>query len=142
MSSQNTLDYISSLNELDRLTYILDHFDAIINGEFIEFLKGQLDFAKKESDGAGYFNKVFEAEDQQLLNRMQNEMKHQAYQVKKVWNSVLAVSSGLLDIDSFDDLSQVSAEKEKKVPVTSGAAEFCVSCGLPAEAEASCSSCS
>jgi len=140
MSSQYTLDYISSLDELDRLTYILDHFDSIMTGEFIEFLKGQLDFAKKESDGAGYFNKVFEAEDEQVLMAMQYEMKLQAVKVEQVWNSVLTVSSGLLDIDSFDDLSQVSIEKEKKV-FQKKDAEDCISCGLPAEAESSCASC-
>ena len=115
MSSQFTLDYISSLDELDRLTYILDHFDSIMDGEFIEFLKGQLDFAKKEANGAGYFNKVFEAEDVRVLNAMKKEMKFQAVKIQKVWSSVLTVSSGLLDINSFDNLSRVSMFKEKKM---------------------------
>ena len=141
MSSQFTLDYISSLDELDRLTYILDHFDSIMDGEFIEFLKGQLDFAKKEANGAGYFNKVFEAEDVRVLNAMKKEMKFQAVKIQKVWSSVLTVSSGLLDINSFDNLSRVSMFKEKKMFDENGL-DDCISCGLPAEAEASCSSCS
>ncbi len=117
MSSQTTLDYLCKLDELERITYILDHFDSILNGEFIEFLKGQLEFAKKEQEGAGYFNKVFESEDTQVLNAMKKEMKLQAGKVRKVWNSVITVSSGLLDIDRFDNLSRISTIEEKNPSV-------------------------
>ncbi|NOX86893.1 MAG: hypothetical protein GXO86_13170 [Chlorobi bacterium] len=140
MSSQTTLDYLSDLDELDRLTYILDHFDSILNGEFIEFLKGQLEFAKKEQDGAGYFIKVFESEDIQVLNIMQKEMKQQADKAINVWNSVITVSSGLLDIDRFDDLSRISTFQQKKVLFKSGDID-CVTCGLPAEVEEQCTKC-
>ena len=108
MNSQRALDFLSSVDELDRITFILDHFDTIISCEFIEFLKGQLEFAEKELNGAGYFSKVFEEEDAVLLSIMQKEMKIQAYKTRKVWNSVLTVSSGLLDIDQFDILSDLN----------------------------------
>lgn len=115
MNSQKALDFLSSVDELDRITFILDHFDTIISCEFIEFLKGQLEFAEKELNGAGYFSKVFEEEDAVLLTIMQKEMKIQANKTRKVWNSVLTVSSGLLDIDQFDILSDINSFEKPEI---------------------------
>lgn len=141
MGSQTTLDYLVSINEHDRLTYILDNFDSLINSHFIEFLKGQIEFSVKELDGAGHFNKVSDREDTGILNAMKAEMKDQAKNSRTVWNSLLKVSSALLDKEQFGEVSSINKAIDLSL---SGKHQdmACRICNIPAEGESLCDDCS
>jgi len=141
MGSQTTLDYLGSISEHDRLTYILDHFDSLINSHFIEFIKGQIEFSEKELNGAGHFNKVFEKEDPSILHTMQNEMKSQAKNSRRVWNSLLKVSSELLDKEQYGKVSSINKFLDLSL---SGKHQdmACHICNVPAEGESLCDNCS
>lgn len=140
MNYYELLDYLGFQNEEDRLVEIEKNSDIIYSDEFIELLKGQLQFAAKEMAGSGYFEKVFDDENSETLYNIQSEFRAQHKRNKKVWDSMLKIDKTFnfrkndRNAPSHPEAGQFAEENIFNY-------DYCIKCGLSGASTALCDLC-
>lgn len=140
MDYYELLDYLGSLSEEDRLVEIEKYAEIIYSDEFIDLIKGQLQFAAKEMAGSGYFNKIFVGENDKMLSSLQSDYREKDKKNKKVWHSMINIDKGFnfRNIDQ-NSLSQQSTNQDDDENIFNY--DFCLKCGLPGGSTALCDKC-
>ena len=140
MDCNELLDYLGTLNEGDRLVEIEKNADLVYSDEFINLIKGQLQFAAKELAGAGYFDKIHSAEDEDTLRNVQNELREQNKRNEKVWLSMINLNKGFNFRNYFENsekLYQVNSADEENIFDY----DYCIKCGLSGGSDTLCGQC-
>jgi hypothetical protein len=140
MDISELLDYLGTLDEEDRLVEIEKNADIVYSDEFINLIKGQLQFAAKELAGAGYFDKIHPKEDTETLQTLQSELREQNKLNEKVWLSMINLNKGFNFRNYFEDAEKLfqvnSADEENLFDY-----DYCIKCGLAGGSDTLCGQC-
>lgn len=140
MNYQKLLEYLGKLNEGDRLIEIERMAEDVFSDEFISLIKGQLQFAAKELAGAGYFEKVYAEEHEEMLQDIQTSIREEFKKNKKTWSSMIRINNGF----KFRD---PDPEKPYQHRVNHADEEnlfdydYCIKCGLKGASTRLCNKC-
>lgn len=140
MDHTELLEYLGSLNEGDRLVEIEKNAEIIYSDDFINLIKGQLQFAAKELSGAGYFDKIHPDEDTDTLKSLQKDVREQNKRNEKVWLSMINLNRGFNFRNYFehtDKIHQVNSADEENIFDY----DYCIKCGLSGGSEILCGNC-
>ena len=140
MNLHELLDYLGTLNEEDRLIEIESVADLVYSDKFISLIKGQLQFAAKEMAGAGYFDKVYNGENSEILKKIQSEFREQSTKYRRVWISMIKLNKGFgfrnVDKQDLPKHGVVQPEDENLFDF-----DYCLICGISGGSDALCSKC-
>ena len=140
MDHNELLEYLGKLDEGDRLVEIEKNSELVYSDEFINLIKGLLQFAAKELAGAAYFTKIHLAEDEQTLQTLQTDMREQNKRNQKVWLSMIKMNKGFNFRNYFehaDKMDQVNSADEENIFDY----DYCIKCGLSGGGEILCGNC-
>lgn len=140
MDHSELLEYLGTLDEGDRLVEIEKNAELVFSDEFINLLKGLLQFAAKELAGAGYFDKIHPAEDERTLRTLQTDLREQNKRNEKVWLSMINLNKGFNFRTYFEQAEKIyqvnSADEENIFDY-----DYCIKCGLSGGSEILCGNC-
>lgn len=140
MNCLELLDYLGTLNEEDRLVEIEKNADLIFSDTFINLIKGRLQFAAKEMAGAGYFDKVFPEENEEILLKIRKQIRMQSKNNMNTWLSMCRLNEGM-------NLREYATRTRKLYRVNHADEEdlfewdYCIKCGLAGASTLLCKYC-
>jgi hypothetical protein len=134
------LEYLSSLNREDQLVEIEKNERIVYSDEFINLIKGRIQFAAKEMAGAGYFQNIYPGEDADVLKNIQFDLREQNKRNTRLWRNMVKMNKGMNFRKYFKSNSGNSntnhSDEEDIFDLN-----YCLKCGHSGEAETLCDIC-
>jgi len=135
------LEHLGSLNEEDQLVEIEKNEQIVFSDEFINLIKGRLQFAAKEMAGAGYFRDLYPGEDADILKNIQTDLREQNKKNTRLWRNMVKMNKGMNFRNYFKSNSGISDAHHSSEEDTFDL-NYCLKCGLSGESETLCDICS